>query len=83
MDRLAEPALRARNRGGWARDLRVTLIQRSTSVGAAATDGIGNRRGHAHERPPGNPAMISTTDPDNMTAEARRLQVAGILETKP
>jgi len=27
--------------------------------------------------------MISTTDPDNMTAEARRLQVAGILETKP
>jgi len=56
-----------------------TLLNLPALVGAAGTDGIGNQRGHEHERPPGKPAMISTTDPNSMTAEARRLEVANIL----
>jgi hypothetical protein len=48
-------------------------------VGAAPADGIGNQRGQEHNRLPGNPAMISTTDPESMTAEERRLEAASIL----
>jgi hypothetical protein len=48
-------------------------------VGAPAADGIGNQRGHEQAALHGNLAMISTTDPESMTAEERRLEVASIL----
>jgi hypothetical protein len=57
----------------------LTLIKWLTEVGAAPADGIGNQRGQEHNRLPGNPAMISTTDPDSMTTEERRLEIASIL----
>jgi hypothetical protein len=48
-----------------------------TKVGAAPTDGIGNQRRKEHNRLPRKPAMM--TDPESMTAEERRLEVASIL----
>ena len=55
------------------------VANRLTKVGAAATNGIGNQYGRKHEPAPGSLAMISTTDPESMTADERRLEVASIL----
>ena len=72
-------SLSAPNLPGCARYLRVTVFKRLTKVGAASTDGIGNQYGRKHEPAPGSLAMISTTDPETMTADERRLEVASIL----
>ena len=57
--------------------LRKTLVEWLCEVGAMVVNGIGNQRGHKSLQ--GDYAMISTTDPESMTAEERRLEIVSIL----
>ena len=68
---------------GMFEEVRIGLVgdaaNRLTKAGASTTDGIGNQYGRNHEPALGSLAMISTTDPESMTPDERRLEVASIL----